>query len=178
MGTSRSSPPRRPIDPDVVAADNKTLVLAAPALDEARLVRFIAFQERWLAHLKVAALSGTAADHLATARQRALDESGLDAADEGALSALCRDYCGRVWTRRALEQREEQLRREVELETTSRRSATSQGVERLEALRMELARTDVRKELAARYGQERIALLARHEEKLLELHEELRRAQG
>jgi hypothetical protein len=145
-----------PVTRGVSGADDRTLRLAAHPLTEHELVALIGYQEAFLA----LAESTSGAEALAGAHSEALKASGLTGSknvEKG--TALVRSFCGQRWAVSKLRDKLKQLE--------------PQGPEADELrsrIRGELARLERTETFARRYGEEPVALLLKHEEKLLSLH--------
>ncbi|WP_224249816.1 hypothetical protein [Hyalangium gracile] len=149
-------------DPGVQAADDRTLRLAAHPLTEQELTSLIRYQDAFLAIAE--ASPGT--EVLARAHSEAMKAAGLEDSkfvEQG--SALLRAFCGQRWAVSKLRDKLKQI------ESRGPEADELRGRIRDELVRLE--RTDT---FARRYGEEPIALLMKHEQKLLELHTRMTRA--
>jgi hypothetical protein len=150
-----------PVTNGVLAADDRTLRLATHPLTEQELASLIRYQETFLAIAEPA----PGAEALARAHAEALKASGLtDARQVETSLALLRAFCGQRWAVSKLKDKLKQL------EPRGPEADELRGRIRDELLRLE--RTDA---FARRYGQEPIAQLMKHEEKLLALHTRMTR---
>jgi hypothetical protein len=148
-------------DPGIQAADDKTLRLASHLLTEQELDALIRYQEAFLA------IAEPTPGHevLAKAHTEAMRASGLNDAkyvEQGL--ALLRSFCGQRWSVSKLKDKLKQLE--------------PQGPEADELrgrIRDELARLERTDAFVRRYGEEPIALLQKHEEKLVSLHTRMTR---
>lgn len=156
-------------DQDIESADTRTLRLAAPLVTEARLEQFVRYQRAWLAALRRLGPEWSAS--YASAQQEASAHAGLDARELGELEALVRDFCGKRWSLRTLEERREHL-----LAKQARKDLSDVEAEKLERLESELQKKDLLPQLERRYGAEAIALLRAREDELLVLHREIGQA--
>lgn len=144
------------VDPGIQAADDKTLRLASHPLTEQELAALLLYQEAFLA----VAEPTPGHEVLAKAHTEALKASGLNDAryvEQGL--ALLRSFCGQRWAVIKLKDKLKQLEH--------------QGTEADELrgrIRGELARLERTDAFVRRYGEEPIALLQKHEEKLVMLH--------
>lgn len=150
-----------PLTSGVQAADDRTLRLAAHPLTEQELEALIRYQETLLA----IAEPTPGPEALTRAHAEALKASGLkDPKHVEMGSALLRSFCGQRWAVSKLRDKLKQL------ESRGPEADELRGRIRDELLRLE--RTDA---FARRYGEEPIALLMKHEEKLLALHTRMTR---
>jgi hypothetical protein len=148
-------------DPGVQAADDRTLRLASHPLTEQELHGLIRYQEAFLA----VAEPTPGSEVLARAHAEALKASGITDARHVELGqALLRAFCGQRWAVSKLRDKLKQL------ESQGPEADELRGRIRDELVRLE--RTDT---FARRYGEEPIALLLKHEPKLLELHSRMTR---
>jgi hypothetical protein len=145
-------------DPSVQAADDRTLRLATHPLTQQELDALLRYQETFL----TLAEDKTGHEAIAQAHLEALEAAGLsksEAKDVEQRLALLRSFSGQRWTVSQLRDKLKQLE--------------AQGPEEDELrsrVRTQLARMERTDAFARRYGEESIALLLRHEEKLLALH--------
>lgn len=148
-------------DPGVQAADDRTLRLAAHPLTEQELEGLIRYQEAFLSVAE--ATAGPVV--LARAHEEALKASGFaDSKHVEQGQALLRAFCGQRWAVSKLRDKLKQLE--------------SQGPETdklRDRIRNELVRLERTDTFVRRYGQEPIALLLKHEPKLLDLHSRMTR---
>lgn len=150
-----------PLNDGVQAADDRTLRLAAHPLTEQELDALIRYQETFLA----VAEPTPGPDALARAHSEAMKASGLSDARKVELgNALLRNFSGQRWAVSKLRDKLKQLE-----------AKGSEADELRGRIQEELVRLDRTDGLVRRYGGETIALLLRHEEKLLGLHTRLTR---
>lgn len=151
-------------DPGIQAADDKTLRLASHPLTEQELDGLIRYQDAFLAIAEptsgqeVLAKAHTEAMRASRLSDPKLVEKGL---------ALLRAFCGQRWAVRKLQDKLKQLE--------------AQGPEANELrgrIRDELARLERTDGFVRRYGEEPIALLQKHEERLVSLHTRMTRVLG
>jgi hypothetical protein len=151
-------------DAGAQAADDRTLRLASHPLTEQDLDALIRYQEAFLA----VAEHGTGAEVLAIAHAAGMKASGLSGPKHVELGqALLRAFCGQRWAVSKLKDKLKQL------EARGPEADELRARIRDEVVRMERTDTFVR-----RYGEEPIALLMRHEEKLVDLHTRMTRVLG
>jgi len=145
---------------DFGAADDRTLRMAAPALDGAMLDALVRYQEAFLAH------AGTEREPLAVAHQKAQAASGLDLKTVEQGTSMLRAFGGRRWTARKLQDKLEQLK-----------TATGADAEELrQRIRGELLNQERETEaLGRRYGEAALALLREREALLVDLHTRMTR---
>ncbi|MCP3104912.1 hypothetical protein LZ198_39205 [Myxococcus sp. K15C18031901] len=145
---------------DFSAADDRTLRMAAPALDGAMLDALVRYQEAFLTH------AGTEHEPLAVAHQKAQAASGLDLKTVEQGAAMLRAFGGRRWTARKLQDKLEQLK-----------AASGPDAEELRRrIQGELFNQERETEaLARRYGDTTLALLREREATLLDLHTRMTR---
>lgn len=148
---------------EVEAADLKTLALSRPPLTEETLQELMAYQ-RALIEASTFQKGNLAAGHHAGLRATKLSQKDV----ELWLNVL-REYCGKRWTARLLEQRQ------AELEARKAQAPLPpQDAAKLANIVKERARVSDLSALRMRYGDAAFELLRRHEDELLALHERLR----
>jgi hypothetical protein len=151
-----------PADPGIRAADDRTLRLASHPLTEQELTALIHYQEAFLA----IAESTPGPEALARAHTEAVKASGLgDSKHAEKGLALLRSFCGQRWAVGKLRDKLKQLEPQG-----------PDADELRDRIRDELARLERTDGFVRRYGEEPIALLQKHEEKLLELHTRMAKA--
>ena len=149
------------ISSDIAAADNRTLRLAVHPLTAAELAGLIRYQETFLS----IAEPTPGPEALARAHTEALKASGLPdskRADQG--NALLRTFCGQRWGVYKLRDKLKQIE-----------SRGPEADELRERIREELTRLERTDAFAKRYGEEAVALIEPHAEKLVELHARMTR---
>jgi len=148
-------------DPGIQAADDKTLRLASHPLTEQELEALIRYQEAFLA----VAEPTPGHEVLAKAHTEGMKASGLkDPKHVELVLALLRSFCGQRWAVSKLKDKLKQLA-----------SKGSEADELRSRIRDELARLERTDAFVRRYGEESIALLQKHEEKLVPLHTRMTR---
>ena len=159
-------------------ADVRTIKLAAPAVTDEALTRFLKYQRALLEHESAHAGTPGWEGRMAFAHSAALRASGLEAGELGPLSAVCADFCAKRWAARELGARREEAERRIA-------SAKRRGVvvpehefEVLESIEKERPRLEDLRPLEQRYGETTVALLRAREDELLELHRALATASG
>jgi hypothetical protein len=157
------------LDQELEAADHRTLRLAAPLVTVERLEQLVRYQRAWLLALR--RLGPGHGGSFAAAQQEALAHAGLSVREQGELEAIVRDFCGKRWSLRTLEERRRHL-----LSKQARKELSDAEAEKLERLSSELLKLDVMPALERRYGAEAIGLLRAREEELLALHQEIGQA--
>lgn len=150
------------MDP-VEAADLKTLALSRPPLTEERLQELMAYQRALIDAGRFQK------GNLAAAHQTALAHTRLDVKDVELWTNVIREYCGKRWTQRLLDQRQAELEAKKAQGPLSPKDAA-----KLQGIQKERFRTGDLTALRVRYGEAAFSLLQQHEEALLELHEQLR----
>lgn len=156
------------ITSDLVAADDRTLRMAAIPVDGALLDALVRFQETFLSHAEV----DRGHEALARAHQDALRASGLKAQVAEAGIALLRAFSGRRWAARKLQTKLEELE--------ARSGPGAEGAEKAEELkdriREELDKQErATDDLGRRYGAGTVALLRKREPELVALHSRMTR---
>ncbi|MBJ6762144.1 hypothetical protein JGU66_15330 [Myxococcaceae bacterium JPH2] len=142
---------------DLLAADDRTLRMAALPMDEAMLEALIRFQETFLEN--VGLLSD--AEAMARAHTEGVRVSGLTPQVVESGMALLRAFCGRRWS---VAQLRERLARMQSLDTPD-------APELRARLQQEVAKQEhATDNLARRYGETPMALLRQREAQLLALH--------
>jgi hypothetical protein len=159
-------------------ADLRTIKLAAPAVTDEALTRFLKYQ-RALLDQGVAQANATGWEgRMAFAHAAALRESGMGASELGPLSAVCADFCAKRWAARELAGRREEAERHVAQAKRKGVAVPEREFEVLEAIEKERPRLEDLRPLEQRYGAEAVALLKAREDELLELHRALATASG
>jgi hypothetical protein len=156
------------IDPAIVDADLRTLRLATPELNAARIEKFLAYQRR----LAKVELTGSA-HAFSHAHEHALEGTGLSAREVAALEAVVRDYCGRRWTALQLEQRLANAKRDVDAALQAGRQPDKRDLRVIDRVPQELPGVSDLSRLERRYGAELIGLLRARESELIALHREI-----
>jgi hypothetical protein len=143
------------------AADDRTLRLAVHPFTEQEVAGLLRYQEAFLA----IAEPTPGPEALARAHTEALKASGLtDAKRVEQGNALLRTFCGQRWGVYKLREKLQQLEpRGPEAEVLRDR------------IREELARLERTDAFARRYGEQALALIEAHEEKLVALHTRMTR---
>lgn len=149
------------ISSDIAAADNRTLRLAVHPITEEELAGLIRYQETFLS----IAEPTPGPEALARAHTEALKASGLPdskRADQG--NAMLRTFCGQRWGVYKLRDKLKQIE-----------SRGPEAEELRERIREEMARLERTDTFAKRYGEQALALIEPHAEKLVELHTRMTR---
>lgn len=164
------------IPDDMLAADDRTLRLAAPPVTPEQVDRFVAYQRSLQERLEVPTLRTEQWDqHLAAAHQSALEQSGLTHAAQTQLSGIASKFCTQRASVRTLRRKQAELRRaiaEIEADGGDVPEADQALDQRLTT---ELLRLEPLGALERRYGAEAIAALVSREDELLTLHAALNR---
>lgn len=143
---------------EVLAADDRTLRLAAAPLTGEEVAGLLRYQETFLG----IAEGDRSSEGLARAHTEALKASGLPEArrvDQG--NAIIRTFAGQRWAAGQLRDKLQQLEAQPGAEAQERHQRIQGDLAKLEQ------RTAL---LARRYGDETLALLRQHEARLLALH--------
>jgi hypothetical protein len=146
---------------DIEAADARTLRLAVHPLTEEELAALIRYQETFLA----IAEPTPGPESLARAHTEALKASGLPdskRAEQG--NAMLRAFCGQRWGVYKLRDKLKQIE-----------SQGPEADELRERIREEMARLERTDAFARRYGEQALALVEPHAEKLVALHTRMTR---
>ncbi|ADO72109.1 hypothetical protein [Stigmatella aurantiaca] len=142
---------------EVLAADDRTLRLAASPLTEEEVLGLLRYQEAFLS----IAEADPGPEGLARAYTEALKASGLPEArrvDQG--NAIIRTFAGQRWAVGQLQDKVKQLE-----------AQGAEAQERRQRIEGDLAKLERRTALLARrYGEQTLALLRQHEARLLALH--------
>ena len=166
--------PASALSDDVLAADDKTLRLAAPLLTAERLEGFIRYQKAFLARITAAPLKKEQVhDYLADAHTAALEESGLDLPTHAQVAAFVTDFCGKRTTVRALSVKlKERQKKVAEIEARGD-DVDPEELEIVGKLATELVRLDRFDPMDRRYGPDQVALLRSREQELVQLHNQI-----
>jgi len=155
------------LDDSAARGDLRTLALATPPLDAAKLEQLVTFQRSMVEQLRQVphpARQGSSWEHwLAKAHDQAVALSGLTHQELSRMSALCSDYCSKRRSELELQRRRDQL-------AANKDPAKAETLAELDKALARLAASTTLKE---RYGEASIALLQTREQELLDLHEEL-----
>ncbi len=158
FGFDDTVPPASGLTDEALAADDKTLRLAAPLVNAERVDAYLRYQQALVTHLEQDVTA------MASAHTAALSESGLDAGTYAQVDVVARAYCGRRLTARRLREKLPALQQ-----------GTLEQQERAQKAQTELARIEDLEDLERRYGKDAIACLAARAEALLVQHESVAR---
>lgn len=168
--------PATAIPEDVLAADDRTLRLAAPYFTPEEVDRFLRYQAALRDRLKAAPLHADQwHHHLSRAHEDALAESGLSVNQHAQINSVASQYATRRGSVRRLRAKQEELRRAIAKLEASGADVPPEQQELDYRIATELARLEPLAPLERRFGKEAIDALRAQEERLLELHAEVSR---
>jgi hypothetical protein len=152
-----------PDDPVYLSPDLKTLRLATPELDSAKLARFLAYQRALVEH----ATSSPGKAAFGQAHAVAMEVSKLTPKELSRIGPVVADFAGRRWTAHRLAARHDAL---VAKGKTGA-ALTPREAETLRKLPLELRKARDTHAMGQRYGAAVVELLMANEAEWVALHE-------
>lgn len=163
--------PASAVPDDILAADDRTLRLSAPAVSLETIQQFIRYQRALLERLSARPLKPELRnEHFATAHQEALSVSGLDVRTHAKISAVATQFASSRVTVSKLREKQKQLRKKMAEVESQGEDPTEADRELDQKLTNEIVRLDPFSTLERRYGAEVIQSLRPFEEELVALH--------